>query len=83
ISPRPSFADQVLRQFSVRGYEVRKTYETNGLQTAIGLVAAGMGVTIVPNSVQRLNRTDIAYRPILEEGLTSPLIMTVRLGDKT
>lgn len=83
ISPRPSFADQVLRQFSVRGHEVRKTYETNGLQTAIGLVAAGMGVTIVPNSVQRLNRTDIAYRPIPEEGLTSPLIMTVRLGDKT
>lgn len=80
-SPRPSFADQVLHQFSVRGYEVGKTYETNGLQTAIGLVAAGMGVTIVPESVQRLRRDDVTYRPLAEKGLTSPLIMTLRVGD--
>lgn len=80
-SPRPSFADQVLNQFSVRGYEIGKTYETNGLQTAIGLVAAGMGVTLVPESVQRLRRDDVAYRPLVEQGLTSPLIMTIRTGD--
>lgn len=80
-APRPSFADQVLHQFSVRGYEVRKTYETNGLQTAIGLVAAGMGVTIVPESVQRLRRDDVTYRPLAEQGITSPLIMTIRVGD--
>lgn len=80
-APRPSFADQVLHQFSVRGYEVRKTYETNGLQTAIGLVAAGMGVTIVPESVQRLRRDDVTYRPLDEQGITSPLIMTIRVGD--
>ena len=80
-SPRPSFADQVLRQFKVRGYEVRKTYETNGLQTAVGLVAAGMGVTLVPSSVQRLRRDDVLYRPLSDEGLTSPLLMTLRAGD--
>jgi len=80
-NPRPSFADQVLKQFSVRGYEVGKTYETNGLQTAIGLVAAGMGVTIVPRSVCRLRRDDIIYRPLVEEGVTTPLIMTLRAGD--
>lgn len=80
-APRPSFADQILQQFSVRGYEVLKTYETNGLQTAIGLVAAGMGVTIVPESVQRLRRDDIAYRPLSDKGLSSPLIMTIRTGD--
>ncbi|MBN8285170.1 LysR family transcriptional regulator [Zoogloea sp.] len=82
-SPRPSFADQVLHQFSVRGYEVGKIYETNGLQTAIGLVAAGMGVTIVPDSVQRLRRDDVTYRPLTEKGLTSPLIMTLRVGDSS
>jgi len=82
-APRPSFADQILHQFSLRGYELRKTYETNGLQTAIGLVAAGMGVAIVPASVRRLDRTDIAYRPLSDQGLTSPLIMTIRVGDTT
>jgi DNA-binding transcriptional LysR family regulator len=82
-SPRPSFADQVLRQFEVRGYEPKRIYETNGLQTAIGLVAAGMGVSVVPKSVQRFSRSDVSYRPLSDSGLVSPLIMTVRTGDIT
>ena len=40
-----------------------------------------MGVTIVPESVQRLRRDDVTYRPLAEQGLTSPLIMTIRVGD--
>ena len=42
-SPRPSFADQVLTQFRAHGSPLTNLYETNGLQTAIGLVAAGCG----------------------------------------
>jgi DNA-binding transcriptional LysR family regulator len=83
VSPRPSFADQILSQFSVRGFQPHKIYETNGLQTAIGLVAAGMGTTIVPESVQRLGRADVTYRPLQDEGLTSPLIMTIRANDSS
>jgi DNA-binding transcriptional LysR family regulator len=79
--PRPSFADQVLSQFRVRGYAVEKTYETNGLQTAIGLVAAGMGVTVVGSSVQRLQRDDVVYLPFREQGVTTPLIMSTRSGE--
>jgi len=82
-TPRPSFADEVMSQIKSRGYEVNKIYETNGLQTAIGLVAAGMGVTIVPESVQNLQRVDIAYRPLSNKGLASHLLMTVRAGDST
>jgi len=79
--PRPSFADQILSQFRVRGYAVEKTYETNGLQTAIGLVAAGMGVTVVGSSVQRLQRDDVVYLPFREPGVTTPLIMSTRSGE--
>lgn len=79
--PRPSFADQILSQFRVRGYAVEKTYETNGLQTAIGLVAAGMGVTVVGSSVQRLQRDDVVYLPFREQGVTTPLIMSTRSGE--
>ena len=79
--PRPSFADQILSQFRVRGYSVEKTYETNGLQTAIGLVAAGMGVTVVGSSVQRLQRDDVVYLPFRELGVTTPLIMSTRSGE--
>lgn len=80
-TPKPNYSDQVLRQFKVRGLEVSKTYETNGLQTAIGMAAAGMGLAIVPKSVQLLQRADIIYLPILGNELTSPLIMTTRNED--
>ncbi|RJG01038.1 LysR family transcriptional regulator [Noviherbaspirillum sedimenti] len=83
MAPRPSLADQILHQFSVRGIEVGRTYETNGLQTAVGLVAAGVGVTFLPESVQRLSRSDVAYITLSDAGVTTPLIMATRRGDTT
>ena len=79
--PRPSFADQVLNQFRTHGLTVERFYETNGVQTAIGLVAAGIGVSMVPRSVQRLRRDDVVYRPLLERGVSSPTLMTTRSGE--
>lgn len=51
------------------------------MQTAIGLVAAGLGVTLVPASVQRLQRDDIAYRPLHEKDVSSPILMNRRSDD--
>ena len=79
--PRPSFADQVLAQFRGRGYPISRSFDTNGLQTAVGLVAAGMGISLVPRSVQALKRDDVAYRPLKDEGVMSPMLMTTRSAD--
>lgn len=76
--PRPSFADQVLAHFRERDCPLTGTFDTNGLQTALGLVAAGIGVTLVPSSVQCLRRDDIVYRPIRDSGIVTPLLMTTR-----
>jgi len=81
--PRPSFADQVLAQFRVRGCPATRTFETNGLQTAVGLVAAGIGVSLVPRSVQRLKRDDVVYRPVSDGGVVSPMLMTTRQSDSS
>ena len=81
--PRPSFADQVLAQFRVRGCPATRTFETNGMQTAIGLVAAGIGVSLVPRSVQRLRRDDVVYRPVSDGGVVSPMLMTTRQSDSS
>ncbi|MUG98840.1 LysR family transcriptional regulator [Scytonema sp. UIC 10036] len=43
------------------------------MQTIIGLVAAGMGVAIVPSSLQNLQRTGLVYRAIAHQ---TPLIET-------
>ena len=78
---KPSFADKILDDLRARGVRPRKIHETNGLQTAIGLVSAGLGVTIVPESVRRLSRADVCYRPLSDRSLTARLIMTTRKGD--
>lgn len=79
-TPRPSYADQVLALFRTAGLRPCSVLEVRELQTALGLVAAGLGVCLVPSSVQRLQRDGVAYRPLLERA-TSPIIMSRRTDD--
>ncbi|AZG07066.1 LysR family transcriptional regulator [Pigmentiphaga sp. H8] len=81
--PRPSYADHVLGLFRAAGHGLDVVQEANELQTAIGLVAAGLGVTVVPASVQRLQREDIAYVPLDSPGFTSPVIVSRRRDDRS
>jgi LysR family transcriptional regulator, benzoate and cis,cis-muconate-responsive activator of ben and cat genes len=82
-APRPSFADQVLAAFHDRGLEPVDTLEVRELQVALGLVASGMGVAIVPKSVLGLKRSDVCYKKMDEPNLTSPIIMSIRALDKS
>lgn len=74
--PRPSYADHVLNLFAQHGYTPKVALETNELQTAVGLVAAGLGVTLVPGSVHRLHRDDIQYIRLDAPTFTSPIMMS-------
>ncbi|MGV6393508.1 LysR family transcriptional regulator [Pseudomonas caspiana] len=80
---RPSYADHVLKLFGRHDLKIHVAQMTNELQTAIGLVAAGIGITLVPASVQRLHRDDIGYAPLLDPLATSPIIVSYRAGDKS
>jgi DNA-binding transcriptional LysR family regulator len=79
--PRPSYADQVLQMFHVRELQPTVVLEANELQTAIGLVVAGIGYALVPQSVQALNRNGLVYRRLADAGVTSPVIMNCRVDD--
>ena len=79
--PRPSYADQVLEMFRARGLRPTVALEANEVQTAIGLVVAGIGYALVPRSVQGLHREGVVYRPLSDAGVTSPVIMNVRTDD--
>lgn len=81
--PRPSYADQVLDIFAQRGLYPNIVKEANEMQTAIGLVAAGVGVALVPASVKGLHRTDVVYRPLSNKDIFSPVIMNVRASDRS
>lgn len=79
--PRPSYADQVLELARSAGIELNVALEANDLQAALGLVAAGIGVTLVPASVAALRREDIAFIPSEDEALRSPVIVSHRKHD--
>ena len=80
-NPRPSYADHVLALFANHGMGVRVSQWANELQTALGLVAAGLGITLVPASVQQQHRADITYVPIDDTEAVSPIILSRREGD--
>jgi LysR family transcriptional regulator, benzoate and cis,cis-muconate-responsive activator of ben and cat genes len=79
-APRPSYADQVISLFHDNGLEPAIAHEARELQIAVGLVAAEEGVCIVPESVRQSRTDDVRYLDIAEP-LSSPVIMSHRLGD--
>lgn len=79
--PRPSYADHVLALFAHQGINISVGQWANELQTAIGLVAAGLGVALVPASVQQQHRPDIEYAHLLDSHAVSPIILSRRAGD--
>ncbi len=80
-APRPSYADQVLSFFRDHGLEPSLVQEVRDLQAAIGLIAAEAGIGLVPISVRKLQRDDIAYRPLAEANVSSPILMSWREAD--
>ena len=82
-APRPSFADQVLSVFHESATNPKKIVEVRELQIAIGLVAAGEGVAIVPTSLTGMRRDDIVYKGLMERHAYSPIIMSVRSMDQS
>jgi DNA-binding transcriptional LysR family regulator len=82
-SPRPSYADQVLSAFQDRGLKPRRIYEVRELQIALGLVAAGEGISVVPGSVYGLKRDDVSYKELDDPTLVSPIIMSMRVLDES
>ncbi|NIF29727.1 LysR family transcriptional regulator [Pantoea sp. Tr-811] len=82
-NPRPSYADHVLALFAHHGMSLKVNQWANELQTAIGLVAAGVGIALVPSSVQQQHRTDIDYVKLADTSAVSPIILSRRAGDNS
>lgn len=82
-APRPSFADQVLAMFSDANLAPDSVTEVRELQIAMGLVAAGQGVAIVPESVQAMHHRNVVYRRVDDKHAFSPILFSVRHMDRS
>ena len=79
--PRPSYADQVLGLLARHGVVPAAVREVREVQTALGLVAVGEGMAIVPEALSQTRHGTIAYRPLAGTGTVSPVILSQRCGD--
>ncbi|HXZ09166.1 MAG TPA: LysR family transcriptional regulator [Paraburkholderia sp.] len=82
-TPRPSYADQQLSALRDHALEPQAVHEVRELQTALGLVAAQVGVCLVPESVEGLRAHGVEYRSIPDANVSSPIIMSRRLQDES
>ena len=82
-APRPSFIDYVLELFESRNLKANYLTEVRELHIALGLVAAGEGLTIVPKTLEHLRNQEVSYLPFEDGLLTSPIVMSVRHFDKS
>jgi DNA-binding transcriptional LysR family regulator len=74
IFPRriaPAFHDAILGCFRDAGLTPRIGQEAIQMQTIVGLVSAGMGIALVPQSVSNLKRPGVEYK--LLSGKTVPV----------
>ena len=60
----PSFGDQVMSLCIAAGFAPTSIQEALEMQTALGLVAANLGVSIVPGSVQRIAWPGVVLVPL-------------------
>ncbi|WP_420475884.1 LysR substrate-binding domain-containing protein [Noviherbaspirillum sp. ST9] len=73
IFPRrisPAFHDAIVGCFRDAGLTPRIGQEAIQMQTIVGLVSAGMGIALVPQSVSNLKRPGVEYRPLTDRTAT-------------
>jgi DNA-binding transcriptional LysR family regulator len=61
----PGFHDRLIGGVAQHGAPPRVVQQATEMQTIVGLVAAGIGVSLVPASVERLALPGVVYRPVV------------------
>jgi len=75
----PGLYDAILAACHAAGFSPTVSQEAPRLPATLSLVAAGLGVSIVPASMRRLGGEDIVYRTLTDcPGLSAPLHLAMR-----
>ncbi len=73
--------DDILAVCSRAGFSPQVVQEANEMQTIVSLVSAGLGVALVPESMQAFTRPHLALRPLRGSDVTLRLALARRVGD--
>ncbi|OTG76619.1 LysR family transcriptional regulator [Acinetobacter sp. ANC 4169] len=81
--PKPNFSTQVRSLFSEYGLDPKSLKEVREIQLALGLVAAGEGICVVPESAKTIQLPHLHYIPILDDAAVSPIFLAIRSMDES
>ena len=80
--PEPSVTGLIVAACAAAGFTPRLAQEVLHLQTAIGLIAAGVGVSLVPEAAARAQTgRGVAYIPLANPAVMAPLTIAWREED--
>jgi DNA-binding transcriptional LysR family regulator len=79
----PVFYEQIITICQQAGFRPKVAQEAVQMQTIIGLVAAGLGIAIVPASLQNFHRSGVIYRPLQEQIPKTGLYLAWRQHDSS
>src|SRR5262249_36538035 len=78
----PGLYDAILAACHAAGFSPRVGQEAPRIVSTLNLVAAGLGISLVPASLQRMQMDGVAFRPICGAVLpTAPLYLASRRGE--
>lgn len=77
---RPNYSDSIISLLRDYNLHLERVKDVSELQTALGLVAAGIGVSIIPASARGL-RKDLKYNLLGDDRVTSPIILNYRSNE--
>ena len=72
---------QIVRLCRNVGFEPDIAQEAREASTIIGLVAAGCGISILPESFQCIKMAGVCYRPLSDQGATTALMLARLNGE--
>ncbi len=77
----PAYHDSFVVLCRQSGFTPRMLLASGSIQTNLGLVAAGLGVTLLPASVRALKRTGVVYRSLAPPGAHVEMAMAYASDD--
>ncbi len=79
----PGFYDQFIRICARAGFSPQIVQEARTTPTIVNLVAGGMGVSLLPSSLQSLRRRGVVYRPLKAPVPTTEMAVIWRPDDNS
>ncbi|WP_242055687.1 LysR family substrate-binding domain-containing protein [Nostoc flagelliforme] len=79
----PIFYEQIINICQQAKFRRKVAQEAVQMQTIIGLVAAEVGIALVPASLQNFHRSGVTYRPLQEQTPKTGLYLAWRQDDSS